>query len=125
MRAGQGMVMAGMRVGAIGSMGGGGGLTLGLGVGMAAQTGTRHRAVRRAPVAVESKAHGELVAPTPPMGWNSWDSFGLTVNEQQFRQNMTVLTAQLKDAGWQYVVVDEGWYLENPEVAGARPEALR
>src|ERR1700722_6302528 len=100
------------------------GLSLALVSGMAAQTGPRHRA-RRAPAAAESTGHGGLVAPTPPMGWNSWDSYGLTVNEQQFRQNMTVLTAQLKDAGWQYVVVDEGWYLENPEVAAAKPEALR
>jgi len=64
------------------------------------------------------------LAQTPPMGWNSWDSYGLTVNEEQFRQNMVVLSAQLKEFGWQYVVVDEGWYLENPESA-SKPETLR
>ncbi len=63
------------------------------------------------------------LAPTPPMGWNSWDSYGLTVTEEQFRQNMIVLSAQLKEFGWQYVVVDEGWYLTNPEDA-ATPENL-
>src|SRR5271167_219907 len=66
----------------------------------------------------------KTLAPTPPMGWNSWDSYGLTVTEAQFRANMTVLAAQLKEFGWQYVVVDEGWYLENPENASV-PEALR
>ncbi|MDQ2832429.1 MAG: glycoside hydrolase family 27 protein [Acidobacteriota bacterium] len=64
------------------------------------------------------------LAPTPPMGWNSWDSYGLTVDESQFRANMVVLSAQLKEFGWQYVVVDEGWYLQNPESA-ATPERLR
>jgi alpha-galactosidase len=69
-------------------------------------------------------ADGQVLAPTPPMGWNSWDSYGLTVNETQFRANMVVMAAQLKDFGWQYVVVDEGWYLQNPELA-AMPERLR
>jgi alpha-galactosidase len=66
----------------------------------------------------------DKLAPTPPMGWNSWDSYGLTVNEEQFRANMTVMAAQLKEFGWQYVVVDEGWYLQNPEIA-SMPEKLR
>src|SRR6202045_4136344 len=69
-------------------------------------------------------AEDKALAPTPPMGWNSWDSYGLTVNEAQFRANMVVMAAQLKEFGWQYVVVDEGWYLENPENAPL-PQALR
>jgi alpha-galactosidase len=73
-------------------------------------------------VAPQSAASSGLL-PTPPMGWNSWDSYGLTVTEEQFRQNMVVLAAQLKEFGWQYVVVDEGWYLQNPESA-TKPEAL-
>jgi alpha-galactosidase len=51
----------------------------------------------------------------PPLGWNSWDSYGLTINESQFRANMAVLNAQLKQFGWEYVVIDAGWYLENPQ----------
>lgn len=66
----------------------------------------------------------DKLAPTPPMGWNSWDSYGLTINETQFRANMVVMAAQLKEFGWQYVVIDEGWYLENPELA-TMPEKLR
>jgi alpha-galactosidase len=69
-------------------------------------------------------AQENILASTPPMGWNSWDSYGLTITEEQFRQNMVVLAAQLKEFGWQYVVVDEGWYLENPEDARAS-ETLR
>jgi hypothetical protein len=52
-------------------------------------------------------------APTPPMGWNSWDAYGLTIDEADFRANATVL-AGIKDFGWKYAVIDEGWYMENP-----------
>jgi len=53
------------------------------------------------------------LAPTPPMGWNSWDAYGLTINEADFKANATVL-AGLKQYGWQYAVIDEGWYLQDP-----------
>ncbi len=53
------------------------------------------------------------VAPTPPMGWNSWDAYGFTIGEAQFRDNVKVL-ALMKEHGWQYAVIDEGWYMQNP-----------
>jgi alpha-galactosidase len=56
---------------------------------------------------------GQL-APTPPMGWNSWDSYGTSIDEKQFRANASWMTEHLKSFGWQYVVIDEGWYLVNP-----------
>ena len=58
------------------------------------------------------------LAPTPPMGWNSWDSYGLTIDEAQFRANAGVLASRLKPLGWNYAVIDEGWFLRNP---GDRP----
>lgn len=54
------------------------------------------------------------LAPAPPMGWNSWDSYGLSVTESEFRANADVLADKLKPSGWSYAVVDEGWYLLNP-----------
>lgn len=48
------------------------------------------------------------------MGWNSWDSYGLSVAESEFRANTTWLARNLKAHGWRYAVVDEGWYLTNP-----------
>src|ERR1700757_3213830 len=57
----------------------------------------------------------QTVAATPPMGWNSWDAYGLTITEDQFRANVKVLTTQLKPAGYQYAVIDEGWFFFNPE----------
>jgi hypothetical protein len=50
------------------------------------------------------------------MGWNSWDAYGLTINEADYRANTTVL-AGLKQYGWTYSVIDEGWYMENPDGA--------
>jgi alpha-galactosidase len=37
------------------------------------------------------------VAARPPMGWNSWDAYGLTITEEQFRAYVMVLSTQLKD----------------------------
>lgn len=62
-----------------------------------------------------SAAQGTTLAPTPPMGWNSWDSYGLTVDEAQFRDNVRVQADKLKPFGWNYAVIDEGWFLRNPE----------
>jgi len=51
------------------------------------------------------------LAPTPPMGWNSWDSYNENINEQQVRANAEKMAKELKPHGYQYVVIDEGWYL--------------
>ena len=55
-----------------------------------------------------------VIAPHPPLGWNSWDAYGLTITEPQFRDNVQVLAETLKPFGWQYAVIDEGWFLKNP-----------
>lgn len=66
------------------------------------------------PAVVFSQTQTSL-APTPPMGWNSWDLYGLTVTESEFKANADWMAHNLKSHGWEYAVVDEGWYLENPE----------
>lgn len=65
--------------------------------------------------AQESSAKSKVLAPTPPMGWNSWDSYGLRIDEQQFRQNVDALATELKRFGYTYAVIDEGWYMVNPQ----------
>jgi len=65
-----------------------------------------------------------VLAPTPPMGWNSWDSYGLRIDEQQFRENVEVLTSKLKPFGYNYAVIDEGWYMVNPENR-SKPDLLK
>jgi alpha-galactosidase len=53
------------------------------------------------------------LASSPPMGWNSWDAYGFTIDEADFKANASVL-AQLRPFGWTYAVIDEGWYMANP-----------
>jgi alpha-galactosidase len=65
-----------------------------------------------------------VLAQTPPMGWNSWDAYGLTITEMQFRDNVAVLADKLKPFGWNYAVIDEGWFLKNP-LDRPRPEKLQ
>jgi alpha-galactosidase len=49
-------------------------------------------------------------APTPPMGWNSWDCFATTVTEAQVKEQAAFMAEHLAVHGWQYVVVDIQWY---------------
>jgi alpha-galactosidase len=65
----------------------------------------------------------EMLAPTPPMGWNSWDSFGTTVTEAEVKANADYMAKNLKSHGWQYVVVDIQWSEQNPKTHGYRPNA--
>ena len=49
-------------------------------------------------------------AMTPPMGWNSYDYYDTTVNEEQVKANADYMAAHLKQYGWEYIVVDIQWY---------------
>jgi hypothetical protein len=57
------------------------------------------------------------LAPTPPMGWNSWDAWGMTIDETGARATAEYMAQHLKSYGWQYVVIDEGWFI--PKQANA------
>jgi alpha-galactosidase len=59
-----------------------------------------------------------VLAVTPPMGWNSWDGYGTTINESDFKANANWFAAHLKNYGWQYVVVDMEWFVTNPTPEG-------
>ncbi len=50
------------------------------------------------------------VADTPPMGWNSYDSFNWSVTEADVRANADYMGANLRQHGWQYIVIDWAWY---------------
>jgi len=50
------------------------------------------------------------IARTPPMGWNSWNKFGCNVSDQLIREIAdAMVTTGMKDAGYQYVVIDDCW----------------
>jgi alpha-galactosidase len=53
---------------------------------------------------------GDGLALTPPMGWNSWNKFGCDVSEKLIKETADALVATgMKDAGYQYLVIDDCW----------------
>ncbi|WP_428329301.1 glycoside hydrolase family 27 protein [Mucilaginibacter sp.] len=54
------------------------------------------------------------VAPTPPMGWNSYNCYGSAVHEDEVKANADYMAQNLKQYNWQYVVVDFLWSYDNP-----------
>ena len=57
-------------------------------------------------------------AETPPMGWNSWDCYGPTVTEAEVKANADYMAKNLKNYGWEYIVVDIRWFVENDKAGG-------
>jgi len=57
-------------------------------------------------------------AVTPPMGWNSWDCYGPTVEEHEVKSNADYMATHLKKFGWEYIVVDIRWFVENDKAGG-------
>lgn len=55
----------------------------------------------------------KAVAPTPPMGWNSWDNFGIDITEAEFKAQVDYVAKNLKQYGYEYMVIDAGWYAPN------------
>jgi alpha-galactosidase len=55
-------------------------------------------------------AQENILAATPPMGWNSWNKFGCHVSEDLVRQIADAMVSSgMKDAGFRYVVIDDCW----------------
>ncbi|WHX50325.1 glycoside hydrolase family 27 protein [Paenibacillus woosongensis] len=62
-----------------------------------------------------------LFAPTPPMGWNSWDCYGAAVTEAEVRGNADYMAKHLKEYGWDTIVVDIQWYEPDANSSIYRP----
>ncbi len=53
---------------------------------------------------------GDTIALTPPMGWNSWNAFGCSVNEADVRAAAdAVVSSGLINHGWTYINIDDCW----------------
>jgi alpha-galactosidase len=53
------------------------------------------------------------LAKTPPMGWNSWNAFGLNINSKIVKSVADSMDVKgLKDAGYEYIVIDDGWQID-------------
>lgn len=50
------------------------------------------------------------LAPRPPMGWNSWNSFATTITEAQARETARIMAAKLLPFGYDVFTVDIQWY---------------
>jgi alpha-galactosidase len=70
---------------------------------------------------LSAQTNSPVLAPKPPMGWNSWDSFGPSVSEDEVKANADVMATKLAKFGWQYVVVDIEWYQPDAHAHGYIP----
>ena len=56
---------------------------------------------------------------TPPMGWASWNTFAAQINASVIEGQVDALVSSgMKDAGYQYVNIDEGWWQGTRDSAG-------
>lgn len=62
---------------------------------------------------------GNLLSLTPPMGWNSWNCWGLSVSEEKVISSAQALINKgLIDHGWSYMNIDDGWEAEKRNTKG-------
>jgi alpha-galactosidase len=77
-------------------------------------------------VAPAAAIAGDGLALTPPMGWNSWNKFGCNVSEKLIRGAADALVATgMKDAGYQYIVIDDCWQVSRDAAGKIVIEAER
>lgn len=63
--------------------------------------------------AQEKSSPSANLAPTPPLGWNSWNKFACNVSEDMIKGMADAMVKSgMKDAGYQYVVIDDCWQVE-------------
>jgi alpha-galactosidase len=61
----------------------------------------------------------EGLAQTPPMGWNSWNTFATDINEKLIRDIADAFVKLgLKDAGYEYIILDDGWMASERDEKG-------
>jgi len=64
------------------------------------------------PAAAKPRHHGPPhgLAPTPPMGWNSWNSFATTITEAQALETAGIMADKLSPHGYTVFTIDIQWY---------------
>lgn len=61
---------------------------------------------------------GQL-AKTPPMGWNNWNCFQKDISEEKIKLIADAMVSSgMKDAGYEYVVIDDGWMTDKRDNEG-------
>ena len=65
--------------------------------------------------------YSRQLAQTPPLGWNSWNAFSCAVTESDIRDAADALVETgLREAGYEYVVVDDCLIATHPDADGRR-----
>ncbi len=60
-----------------------------------------------------------ILAQTPPMGFNTWNTFGANINEQMMLEITDMIVEQgYREAGYEYVVIDDCWSLRERDENG-------
>ncbi len=66
------------------------------------------------------------LALTPPMGWNSWNKFGCDVSEKLIKEIADAMVESgMKDAGYQYVIIDDCWQIGRDDQGNIIPDPVR
>jgi alpha-galactosidase len=61
----------------------------------------------------------EGLAPTPPMGWNTWNTFGVNCSEALVKETADAMVANgMRDAGYVYLVIDDAWSAKERDPGG-------
>jgi hypothetical protein len=76
-----------------------------------------------APAGAEPGLPFHAWAPTPPMGWNSWDAFGASVTEAEYLDNARILAERFLPFGYEVATVDIQWYEPGAKSSWYRPFA--
>jgi hypothetical protein len=71
------------------------------------------------PAAAAAAAAPNNVVTTPPMGWASWNTFAAKINQNVIKQQADAMVSSgMKDAGYRYINIDEGWWQGTRDAAG-------
>jgi len=70
-------------------------------------------------IAKQADADNSQLALTPPMGFNTWNTFQTNINEQMLKEMVdTYVSSGMRDAGYRYFVLDDGWMTMDRDANG-------
>ena len=76
--------------------------------------------------AEDNKSPSANLALTPPMGWNTWNKFSCNVSEELIRAAADAMVKSgMKDAGYQYIVIDDCWQVDRDKDGNIQPDQQR
>ena len=60
-----------------------------------------------------------MLAPTPPMGWNSWNAFEADIDATKIRATADAMVSSgMRELGYVYLVLDDGWMAKDRDAQG-------